>query len=50
MREGAFSLVEILAVVLVISILTAIAIPVFLNQRKSTYDASLKSDVKSIAL
>lgn len=49
-HEEAFSLVELLVVILIISILTAIAIPVFLNQRKSAYDASLKSDVKSIAL
>lgn len=48
--EGAFSLIEILVVVLIIGILAAIAIPVFLSQRKSAYDATLKSDMKSVAL
>lgn len=49
-RERGFSLVEILVVILVIGILASIAIPVFLNHRKSAYDAALKDDVRSIAL
>jgi type IV pilus assembly protein PilA len=34
---------------IIIGILAAIAIPVFLNQRKSGYDAGAKSDVKNAA-
>lgn len=49
-RERGFSLVEILVVILVIGILASIAIPAFLNHRKSAYDAALKDDVRSIAL
>lgn len=46
-NEDGFTLVELLVVILITGILTAIAVPVFLNQRKSAVDATAKSDMHS---
>lgn len=49
-RDRGFSMVELLVVVIIVGILAGIAIPAYLNQRKKAVDASLKSDLKNVAL
>ena len=48
-NEEGFTLIELLVVIIIIGILAAIAIPVFLSQKQKGYEASMKSDLRTVA-
>lgn len=49
-NEDGFTLIEILVVMAIMGILTAIAVPFFLGQRKAAVDTTLEMDMKSAAV
>ncbi len=48
-EDRGYSLVELLIVIVILGILAAIAIPVFTGDQKKSYDAGLKTDLRTVA-
>src|SRR3954451_15686937 len=48
-KDEGFTLIELLVVMIIIGILAAIAVPVFLNQRKKGWDSQAQSDARNLA-
>lgn len=46
--DAAFTLVELLVVMIILGLLAAIAVPIFLSQRAKAHDAAVKADVSNL--
>src|ERR1700712_4256594 len=47
--EAGFTLIELVGAIIIIGFFAAIAIPVFLSQKSKGYEASMKSDLRTVA-
>ena len=47
--DAGFTMIELLVVMVIIAILAAISIPIFLHNREKAVDASIKSDLHTVA-
>ena len=49
-RDGGFTMVELLVVMLITGVLASIAVPVFLGQREKAFRTAMKSDLYSLRM